>query len=157
MCTGAEGEAAAKTATEVAGEETTAGEVFATQAADDAAMGAAASGGAATGGAASGIPGALKVAKDVAPLVAAGASVVGAGAGVQAAKSASDRVSSLSPAATPAVPASVIDPDLTAIRKRNAVLFGIDSPNATDLTKGKAAVGDLGRATLLGGTSTLGS
>lgn len=50
-------------------------------------------------------------------------------------------------------PAPTIDPDLAEIRKKNALLFGLED---TDITKGKAPVGDLGRTTLLGGTSSLG-
>lgn len=98
----------------------------------------------------------LKAAKETAPLISAGASVAGASAGIQASKAATAATAGLKPATPPAVPAAVIDPDLTQIRKRNAVLFGLDSPASTDITKGKAAVGDLGRVTLLGGTSNLG-
>jgi len=51
-------------------------------------------------------------------------------------------------AALASKPTPTIDPDLTEIRKKNALLFGLED---TNITKGKAGVGDLGRATLLGG------
>lgn len=59
------------------------------------------------------------------------------------------------PAAAPP-PQSAQSADISAILKKNSLLFGGDSPAGTDLTNGRASTGNLGRVSLLGGTSKLG-
>lgn len=94
---------------------------------------------------------ALKMAATVAPIISAASSLAAADAASKQAKAAQ----ALTPQTASAPPASqqAVDPDLSLIRKRNALLFGLDSPSSTDLTLGKAEMGNLGRATLLGGSS----
>lgn len=99
--------------------------------------------------------------KELAPAVNAGLTALGLGATL-AAGTPGDMGSMEAPT-PPDLPVeadvqkqNAIDPDLTAIRKKNALLFGLDSPSNTDLTKGNASTGNLGRVTLLGGTSSLG-
>lgn len=92
----------------------------------------------------------LGTVKTLAPVVSAGASLLSAGATALQKRP-------QAPAA-PAVPdrgQAAIDPDLAAIRKKNALLFGTDSPASTDLTSGTASP-TVGRATLLGGSTKLG-
>lgn len=105
--------------------------------------------------------GALATIKEYAPAVQAGLTALGLGASL-AAGSPGDMGGMEAPT-PPDLPVeadiqkqNAIDPDLTAIRKKNALLFGLDSPSNTDLTKGNASTGNLGRVTLLGGTSSLG-
>lgn len=99
--------------------------------------------------------------KTLAPTIAAGAAITSALVSADAAQKQADAAKQNAAAlsntsiAPPATPQAAIDPDLTAIRKKNALLFGLDSPAGTDLTKGTADTGNLGRITLLGGTSKL--
>lgn len=97
--------------------------------------------------------GALKLAAQTAPLVTAAASLLSANAANDQAQNAENAANNLAPSKPAAEPQAAVDPDLTLIRKRNALLFGLDSPSATDLTMGKADMGNLGRVTLLGGSS----
>lgn len=96
--------------------------------------------------------GALKMAATVAPLISAASSLAAADAASKQAKAA-EALTPQVDAATPPQSQAAVDPDLSLIRKRNALLFGLDSPASTDLTLGKAEMGNLGRATLLGGSS----
>lgn len=164
MCTGAEPEAAAAATEGAKG----AGEVAATEAgatatATEAGAASMPAAMAETGGAtaveagAAGTSGAttgsdvLGTIKTLAPAVSAGANLIGAGAAyaqAQAAKNAPVPKPGGIDKAQLQVP---VDPNLAEIRKRNALLFGLDSPTSTDLTKGSAGTTNLGRVTLLGG------
>lgn len=112
---------------------------------------AVAEGAGATGSAAATGSDVLGTIKTLAPAVSAGASLIGAGAAYAQAQAARDATKPSTAAPERAQAQNPVDPDLTAIRKRNALLFGLDSPGSTDLTKGSASTGTIGRATLLGG------
>lgn len=90
----------------------------------------------------------LKYAKDAASLLSAGAAVANATAKPPTPPTAP---------APPPPPQAAQGADTTAIRKRNSLLFGADSPATTDITGGRAGVSNLGRVSLLGGTSRLGT
>lgn len=90
----------------------------------------------------------LKYAKDAAGLVGAGASV---------AKAAAKPPTPPTAPAPPPPPQGAQGADTTAIRRRNSLLFGADSPATTDITGGRAGISNLGRVSLLGGTSKLGT
>lgn len=96
---------------------------------------------------------ALKLAAQVAPLVSAGSNLLAADAAANQASSAQNAANNLTPSTPPPEPQAAVDPDLSVIRKRNALIFGLDSPASTDLTFGKADMGSLGRVTLLGGST----
>lgn len=101
-----------------------------------------------TGGAAAGANTWLQTAKTVAPFVsAAGSALTGiaalTGAGARGTPTAAE---------SPAPPGqSSISPDLyAALKRKNALLFGGSGPESTDLTKGSAGTGNLGKNALLG-------
>lgn len=89
----------------------------------------------------------LKKAKDA-------ASLAGAAAGIAKALTPTPTPPSAPAAAPP--PQSAQSADISAILKKNSLLFGADSSAGTDLTKGSAGKGNLGKVSLLGGTSKLG-
>lgn len=93
--------------------------------------------------------------KTLAPVISAGSAIVSAMSAAAQANAAKDRANQNTALTVPTPPQSPIDPDLTALRKKNALLFGLDSPSSTDLTKGGAGESNLGRVTLLGGSSRL--
>lgn len=95
--------------------------------------------------------------KTLAPVIMAGSSILSAMSAAEQAKDAKKQANGLNKAdlTPPTMPQAAIDPDLTAIRKKNSLLFGLDSPASTDLTRGNASTGNLGRVTLLGGSSRL--
>lgn len=90
----------------------------------------------------------LKLAKDGASLASAGAAVANA--------TAKPPTPPTAPAPPPPAQRATAA-DTTAIRKRNSLLFGADSPATTDITGGRAGISNLGRVSLLGGTSRLGA
>lgn len=92
----------------------------------------------------------LKKAKDA-------ASLVGAAAGIaKALTPAPEPPTALAASAAAPPPQSAQSADISAILKKNSLLFGADSSAGTDLTKGSAGMGNLGKVSLLGGTSKLG-
>jgi hypothetical protein len=95
----------------------------------------------------------LGTVKTLAPAVSAAANLLAAGAASEQARISGNAPK---PNQVPAAPQPATDPDVAALRKKNALLFGGDSPLSTDLTKGSADAGNLGRVTLLGGSSKLG-
>lgn len=97
--------------------------------------------------------GALKMAAQAAPLVSAAANLLAADSANNQAQNAQNAANNLEPSTPPPTPQPAVDPDLSMIRKKNALIFGLDSPSSTDLTLGKADMGSLGRVTLLGGST----
>lgn len=117
--------------------------------------------GTAAGGAAAGAGEGLTAASifsglvKAAPVVSAATSLL-TGLGAIGAAPAPKAPSLPTPPTAPALQPAT-DADVTAIRKKNSVLFGADSPASTDITAGSAGASNLGKSTLLGGVSTLGS